>query len=172
MFRYRQSSLGGPGFPNVSAYTVTERSRLPLATFCMHGADNRSAFRTPSHFWTGIGGRHRKSPIGGAANGMPLKAVTPPEPLIPEMRPPSTRTSSSAAAAGPPTPDHAENDGQRREDSEATNWHTHDPNTLKILRPNVGAEPLSRSTRLAQNQRWSSSWLRSNTAVRGSSPFS
>ena len=36
---------------------------------------NRLASRTPAQFPQGCGARHRFFPIGGAANGIPLKAV-------------------------------------------------------------------------------------------------
>ena len=38
---------------------------------CMHRAPNWSALRTPFQFLTGCGGFQRRSPTGGAANGMP-----------------------------------------------------------------------------------------------------
>ena len=38
----------------------------------MHDAPNASAVQTPSHFAAASGARHRFSPVGGAANGMPL----------------------------------------------------------------------------------------------------
>jgi hypothetical protein len=42
----------------------------------VQGAPNPAADRTPSHFGAGCGARHRFSPIGGAAKGIPLNART------------------------------------------------------------------------------------------------
>src|SRR5437867_2811032 len=54
------------------------------------------ALLTPVHAATGCGGFHRRSPTGGAANGMPLKLRTPFD-IAPETSPPSIFTVSSAA---------------------------------------------------------------------------
>src|SRR3954467_15907772 len=63
-FRYRQSSLTG--------------AVLPLGFGgCMQAFANASAFLTPGHGLSGAGAFHRKSPVGGAANGMPLKIEMP-----------------------------------------------------------------------------------------------
>src|SRR5579863_3429934 len=43
----------------------------------MQRGPNPVAWRTPVQFLTGCGGCHRKSPTGGAANGMPLNSRTP-----------------------------------------------------------------------------------------------
>ncbi len=43
---------------------------------CMGLAPNSSHFLTPVQGLTGCGFFHRKSPTGGAANGMPLYAMT------------------------------------------------------------------------------------------------
>src|SRR5580704_5616574 len=48
----------------------------PPAPPAAHGAPNASAFRTPYHFAAGCGARHRFSPSGAAANGMPLNSRT------------------------------------------------------------------------------------------------
>jgi hypothetical protein len=46
---------------------------------------------TPSQGWTGWGAFQRRSPTGGAANGIPLKMlIRPLESVLPEIRPPST----------------------------------------------------------------------------------
>src|ERR1700752_4041339 len=39
---------------------------------CMHAGANASALRVPVHEAACTGGRQRKSPTGGAANGIPL----------------------------------------------------------------------------------------------------
>ena len=49
------------------------------------------AGRTPVHATTGCGGRQRKSPCGGAANGIPLNESTP-SATAPLIVPPSTFT--------------------------------------------------------------------------------
>ena len=49
------------------------------------------AGRTPVHATTGCGGRQRKSPSGGAANGIPLNESTP-SATAPLIVPPSTFT--------------------------------------------------------------------------------
>src|SRR5262245_11582369 len=66
----------------------------------MQGAPNASAFLTPSHFATGCGARHRFSPSGGAANGMPLKTRTVGWPVLrePARTPVSMRTCSGIIA--------------------------------------------------------------------------
>jgi hypothetical protein len=38
---------------------------------------NSAALRTPCHGLTACGGRQRRAPTGGCANGIPLKAITP-----------------------------------------------------------------------------------------------
>ena len=43
----------------------------------MQVGPNLSALRTPVQFFTGCGSRQRKSPMGGCANGSPLKLRTP-----------------------------------------------------------------------------------------------
>ncbi len=42
----------------------------------MQAAENRSALRTPFQEATGLGARHRRSPTGGAANGIPRYTIT------------------------------------------------------------------------------------------------
>src|SRR5579884_1658602 len=43
----------------------------------MHAGPNLSALPTPVQLFTGCGSRQRKSPTGGAPNGIPLKLRTP-----------------------------------------------------------------------------------------------
>src|ERR1700733_6619058 len=65
----------------------------------MHTGLNASALCTPSQCDGGRGSCQRKSPIGGAANEIPLKTRTSSlEPEMPETRPASTRTGSAIAA--------------------------------------------------------------------------
>src|SRR5580704_9318461 len=60
---------------------------------------NSPALRTPCHGTTGLGARQRRSPTGGAANGMPLKAVMEASlPGTPCTCPPETFTGPSIAA--------------------------------------------------------------------------
>src|SRR6187399_340624 len=61
-FRYRQSSLTGAVLPCEFGG-------------CMQAFANASAFLTPGQGVTGAGAFQRRSPVGGAANGMPLKIV-------------------------------------------------------------------------------------------------
>ena len=42
-----------------------------MSGFCIAVAPKVVASRSPSHASTGAGGRHRRSPTGGAANGIP-----------------------------------------------------------------------------------------------------
>ena len=49
----------------------------PKSARCMQRGPNCVAWRTPVQFLTGCGGFQRRSPTGGAANGMPLNARTP-----------------------------------------------------------------------------------------------
>ena len=63
----------------------------------MHAGANASAFRVPVQGAAGIGGRQRRSPTGGAANGTPLKTVKPLS-LTPEIAPDSVRTCGAAPA--------------------------------------------------------------------------
>src|SRR6185295_19108485 len=62
----------------------------------MQDAPNASAARTPFQATTDCGAFHRRSPTGGAANGMPLNTRTP-FAVVPEIWPPSTATVSGAA---------------------------------------------------------------------------
>src|SRR5215831_12261422 len=88
-FRYRQSSLragsrGGAGATAGAGAAPRSPPRAPRpgpprpkpAGPDVHGAPNASALRTPSHFAAGCGARHRFSPVGGAANGIPLNTRT------------------------------------------------------------------------------------------------
>src|SRR5580765_6903062 len=81
--RYRQSSLragsrGGAAAAGGCAGAAPRAPppRPPKGAPAAHGAPNASALRTPSHFATGCGARHRFSPTGGAAYGMPLNTRT------------------------------------------------------------------------------------------------
>src|SRR3954466_1758523 len=53
-------------------------------------APNLLASRTPCHGLTACGGRQRKSPVGAAANGTPLKLVTSPS-VVPRTLPDARR---------------------------------------------------------------------------------
>jgi hypothetical protein len=53
---------------------------------CIGLAENLSHFRTPAQFFAGWGAFQRKSPTGGAANGIPLKMLISPL-LYPETTP-------------------------------------------------------------------------------------
>ena len=68
---------------------------------CMQLAPNSVAWRTSVHFAAGCGGRHRSSPTGGAAKGIPLKERTP-SAATPCSSPVSTRRVAGAGdcAAG------------------------------------------------------------------------
>ena len=67
---------------------------------CMQRAPNSVAFRTPSHDVGGCGGFHRRSPTGGAANGMPLKTRTLDEAtVVPSTAPAFVFTGSAVATA-------------------------------------------------------------------------
>src|ERR1019366_6309819 len=85
---YRQSSAGVT--PNGAA--------SPGNGFCAQSAPYSAAGRTPVHAFTGAGARHRKSPTGAAANGIPLNPTTPSR-ATPFSRPVSIFTSSEAAKA-------------------------------------------------------------------------
>ena len=54
---------------------------------CTHTFPNASALRTPCQCAAGCGCFQRKSPTGGAANGMPLKARTPEASVTPDISP-------------------------------------------------------------------------------------
>ena len=60
---------------------------------------NPVALRTPCHPLAGRGGCHRRTPTGGAANGIPLNAATP---LVhsPRNAPCATRASQAAVLGG------------------------------------------------------------------------
>src|ERR1019366_5043421 len=85
---YRQSSAGVT--PNGAA--------SPGNGFCAQSAPYSAAGRTPVHTLAGAGARHRKSPTGAAANGIPLNPTTPSR-ATPFSRPVSIFTSSEAATA-------------------------------------------------------------------------
>src|SRR5437588_1448696 len=59
------------------------------------------AGRTPFHGATGCGGRNRRGPTGGAANGTPRKTVSPPS-LAPCTAPVVVCTIRSAMTQNPP----------------------------------------------------------------------
>src|SRR4051794_14864132 len=67
---------------------------------CMHRGANSVAGRMPDQRATGCGSRHRRSPIGGAAKGMPLKIRRDDGPAsdIPWSLPLSTATIGPPAA--------------------------------------------------------------------------
>src|SRR5437762_3020457 len=81
MLRYRQSSP-----PSISTFDVE---------IWMHDDEKLAASRTSSHGGTGCGSRQRRSPIGGAAYGMPRHTAT-----SPSMRP-RTAPAVVATTAGP-----------------------------------------------------------------------
>src|SRR5262245_25969500 len=65
----------------------------------MQGAPNASPARTPSHLAAGCGARQRFSPVGGAANGIPLNTRTDGVPVdAPDSWPVSILTGSLIAA--------------------------------------------------------------------------
>src|ERR1700722_20849576 len=76
-FRYRQSSLTGAVLPCECGG-------------CMQACAKASACFTPDQDFTGAGAFQRSGPTGGAANGMPLKMVTPLS-AVPLTSPPVTR---------------------------------------------------------------------------------
>jgi hypothetical protein len=93
--RYRQSSLV---FGESGRSTVTLFGDRFGCDGCTQTLPNCSALRTPSHFAGGCGAFQRSSPIGGAANGTPLKALTPDWSVTPEIRPVEIATGSDIAA--------------------------------------------------------------------------
>src|SRR5688572_23821638 len=84
MLRYRQSSLD----------SGTARENWA------QGRAKAEACLTPLQGMTGRGACQRRSPTGGAANGIPLKAATPLS-TVPRTVPPVTSACSIAAVAGP-----------------------------------------------------------------------
>src|SRR5215472_10048621 len=87
--RYRQSSLDPPSIAFLAMNSALHGPNAPLLVWKQPAA-NLSAARTPFQSAASCGSRHRRSPTGGAANGMPLNAVTLPA-VIPLMRPVSMR---------------------------------------------------------------------------------
>src|SRR5688572_11313893 len=83
MLRYRQSSLDSGSAPESWAQGSAK------AVVCL----------TPLQGITGCGACQRRSPTGGAANGIPLKAATPLS-IAPRTVPPVTSACSIAAVAG------------------------------------------------------------------------
>ena len=73
------------------------------------------AARTPVHGATGWGARHRRLPTGGAANGMPLNAITR-SLATPSTSPLSIFTRSPAAAPMPCRLQRDQNGGTQNED--------------------------------------------------------
>src|SRR4051812_36201208 len=70
----------------------------------MQLAANASALRTPLHGAGGCGARQRRSPVGGAANGTPLKtAIAPSAAVTPARSPSATRAVGSGAPVRPAT---------------------------------------------------------------------
>src|SRR5690554_4327761 len=90
MLRLRQSSLIPVKF---SLSVAPFGGKRCGAGFGMQTSPNRLASRTPFQEAGAWGSFQRKSPTGGAANGMPLKTVTPCTlPAVPWTRPCSVRT--------------------------------------------------------------------------------
>lgn len=74
---------------------------MPVRGGCEHDAANWSALRTSVHGVTGCGAFQRRSPTGGAANGMPLKTLTDgSSPRTPSIAPVSVRTMSGLTVGG------------------------------------------------------------------------
>src|SRR4051794_12386661 len=85
-FRYKQSSLIAPCAMNSDVHGLRVSTM-----FCMQLAENVSALRTPGHAAAGCGARQRRLPMGGAANGTPLNAVTAGiDDAVPDSCPPAT----------------------------------------------------------------------------------
>src|SRR5579872_2561078 len=82
----------------LGAGVVAERDGGGTKRPCMQSAPNSVAGRIPLHRTAGWGGRHRKSPTGGAAKGMPWYDATPPS-TNPCNSPVSTRTTEGCCAA-------------------------------------------------------------------------
>ena len=69
----------------------------------MQRGPNWSALRAPVQFFTGCGSFQRRSPTGGAANGIPLKLRTPDlAAAVVSIRPLAVLTWSAANAAPSP----------------------------------------------------------------------
>src|SRR5580658_11374921 len=89
-FKYRQSSLivaSGMRYSSVHIIKGTGLFCIGLGPNCVHA-------RTPSQGAAGCGARHRNTPTGGAAKGIPLKTRTPPS-TSPEINPLSIFTVSN-----------------------------------------------------------------------------
>src|SRR5215831_12196138 len=108
-FRYRQSSLragsrGGAASAGAGPRPAPRAPppRPPNGAPAAQGAPKAFALRTPSHLAAGCGARHRFSPRGGAAYGIPLNARTVGcvEPTTPASTPVSMRTWSGIMAEG------------------------------------------------------------------------
>src|SRR3989441_6140735 len=100
---YRQSSLRAGSRGGAAAGVCPGAApRPPTGAPAAHGAPKASALRTPSHFAAGCGARHRFSPRGGAAYGMPLNIRTAGcvAPTTPASTPVSMRTWSGIMADG------------------------------------------------------------------------
>src|SRR6185295_14288802 len=89
-FRYRQSSLVGGA---AAAFGP------PGGPPCVHRGPYSPAGRVPDQCATGCGARQRLLPVGGAANGIPLKTrISGLVPTVPATRPASVLTCSGMAA--------------------------------------------------------------------------
>ncbi len=73
----------------------------PKTACCMQRGPNCAAGRTPVHDLTAVGGFHRRSPTGGAANGTPRNARTP---VVSFVTPSTTPFAVVARGAAPPFP--------------------------------------------------------------------
>src|SRR5262245_6086181 len=87
-FKYRQSSLTPSGEP----------MNFSMLGSCMQAGAYALVFFTPLHAATGCGFFQRRSPTGGAANGMPLNDATP-FVAVPSTWPPLTRAVVTCAFA-------------------------------------------------------------------------
>src|ERR1017187_10852791 len=84
--------------PLLEMYSALQGPNAPVRG-CVQSLENRSAGRIPDHGAGGCGGRQRRSPVGGAANGIPLNAVMAGfVPDTPDTRPLSIRTGPLSAA--------------------------------------------------------------------------
>jgi hypothetical protein len=78
----RRSRAGAPAGAAVHTLSVRQSSLVfaahsPPGTRCGHAGPAAVAARSPAHGATGCGGRQRRSPTGGVANGTPRNTRTP-----------------------------------------------------------------------------------------------
>ena len=94
----RDDGVVSAGVQTLSVRQSSSPTTASAASSCGHFGPKAAASRTPAQGSGGAGGRQRRSPTGGAANGIPLNANVSPD-RTPRTSPLSVTARSPAARA-------------------------------------------------------------------------